>query len=320
VALKKVCVGHTGIEVTELCFGTLVLGKLQADLEPDEGAEAIRRALELGVNFIDTAKGYSTYMHTRLGIAGFDDVIIASKSPVTGYREMREDVEMCIREIGRETIDIFHLHLVRSKDHMREKENALHALVKCREGGLIRAIGLSAHGPQGLLTALDYNEIEVVLPIMNQKGLGIIGGTQEEMLEAIKKVHQTGRFIYDMKPLGGGHLISDIPSAIEYLRNLNFFHSIAVGLKTPEETEIMVGVFERDPGAIERAYAMGKARANKKHLHVYDFLCQKCGECVDACVQGALSIGEKSAEVDLDLCILCGYCAAACPQFAIRVI
>ena len=317
---KRIQLGKSGIEVTELCFGTLVIGHLQANMEPSEGAQTIRRALELGVNFIDTAKGYKTYDHTRLGIEGFSDVVIASKSPVPGEKDMLEDVETCLRALGRETIDIFHLHLVRTREDMKLREGALHTLVKCREAGKIRSIGLSAHGPEGTLCALDYPEIEVVLPIINKKGLGIIGGTHDEMLDAVAKVHETGRGLYAMKPLGGGHLIEDIPGAIGYIRDLGLFHAITVGLKTPEEAEIMAGVFEGLPEAIERAQVMGKERANKKKLLVYEFLCEKCGECVDACAQGAMSIGEKTAVADPDLCILCGYCAAACPKFAIRVV
>ncbi len=320
MSIQLIQMGRSGIEVTGLCYGTLILGRLQADLKHEEGALAVRRALELGINFIDTAKGYKTYAHTRLGIEGFSDVVIASKSPVPDATDMLKDVEACLGELGREMIDIFHLHLVRTRDDMKNREGALDTLVRCREKGMIRSIGLTAHGPEGLLCALDYEEIDVVMPIMNKDGLGIIGGTHEEMLDAIEKVHSTGRGVYAMKPLGGGHLIKDIPGAIDYLRNLNLFQSIAVGLKTPEEVEIMAGVFEGSPEALERAYRMGKERADKKHLMVYDFLCEKCGECVDACAQGAMSIGEKSAVVDPDLCILCGYCAAACPKFAIRVI
>jgi len=320
MSLHRVKLGKSEIEVTELCYGTLILGRLQADMKPEEGALAVRRALELGINFIDTAKGYRTYEHTRLGIEGFSDVVIASKSPVPDSADMLKDVEDCLKDLGREMIEIFHLHLVRTHDDMKNREGALDTLVRCREKGMIRSIGLTAHGPEGLLCALDYGEIDVVMPIMNKEGLGIIGGTHEEMLDATKKVYATGRGVYAMKPLGGGHLIRDIPGAIDYLRNLNLFHSISVGLKTPEEVEIMTGVFEGSPEALERAYRMGKERADKKHLLVYEFLCEKCGECVDACAQGAMSIGEKSAVVDPDLCILCGYCAAACPKFAIRVI
>jgi len=247
-------------------------------------------------------------------------VIIATKSPVKTAREMREDVELCLRELNRETIDIFHMHLIRSETDIREREGALDTLVKCRQAGMIRAIGFSSHGVEGTRCALDYDEIDVVFPIMNMKGLGITDGTKDEMLSAISEIRSTGRGLYDMKPLGGGHLIDDIPAAIDYVRDLNLFDSISAGLKSPEEVEVMVGVFEKDPTAIERALAMGKERVNQKQLIVYDFLCEKCGSCVEACAQGALSLNGNKVEVDKDLCILCGYCAEACPRFAIRVI
>ena len=140
------------------------------------------------------------------------------------------------------------------------------------------------------------------------------------MISVINEIRSTDRGIYDMKPLGGGHLINDIPAAIDYVRSLNLFDSISAGLKSPEEAEVMVGVFEKDPASIERALVMGKARVNQKQLIVYDFLCEKCGSCVEACAQGALSLNGNKVEVDQGLCILCGYCAEACPRFAIRVI
>ncbi len=318
--LRKRKLGRTGIEVTELCLGTLILGNLQANIEPEEGAKTVRRALELGINFIDTAKTYKTHIHVKLGSGSFRDTVIATKSPVKTAGEMLDDVETCLRELDRETIDIFHLHLVRSKTDMSEREGALDALIKCRQAGKIRAIGLSAHGVEGVKCVLDYDEIDVVFPVMNMDGLGITDGTQEEMLETLREIQSSGRGLYVMKPLGGGHLIKNIPKAIGYLQDLNLFNSISVGLKTPEEVEVMLGVFEHDTYAIDRAYEMGKDRTNQKHLIVYDFICENCGACVDACDQGALSLNEKCAEVNPELCILCGYCAAVCPRFAIRVI
>ena len=318
--VRKNELGRTGIAVSELCLGTLIHSRLQANLAPEYGARAIRRALELGITFIDTAKTYGTHPHVRLGVEGFTDTVIATKSPVKTSREMRQDVESALRELGRETIDIYHLHLVRNIADMREREGALDVLVKCREAGMIRAVGLSAHGVEGARCALDYDEIDVVFPVMNIKGLGITDGTRDGMIETVVKLRECGRGVYAMKPLGGGHLIEDIPGAIGYLRGLNMFDSISVGLKTPEEVEVMFGVFINDHAAIERALEMGKDRSHRKHLIVYDFICEKCGTCIDACAQNALSMGEKCAVVDTETCILCGYCAAACPKFALRVI
>ena len=318
--MNKKTLGRTGIDVSELCYGSLILGPLQADLSPKEGAKTVRRALELGVNFIDTAKTYKTHEHVRLGMDGFKDTVIATKSPVKTAIEMRADVETCLRELDRETIDIFHLHFVRSTEDMRLREDALNVLVQCKEAGMIRAIGISSHGIQGAACALEYNEIDVVFPLLNRKGLGLLDGSPEDLIDVIKELRADNRGLYDMKPLGGGHLIDDIPAAIKYLRDLDLFASISAGLKTPEEAEVMVGVFNHDNAAVERALEMGKDRAKRKELIIYEFMCEKCGACVEACGQGALTLGEKKAEVDPELCILCGYCAAECPKFAIRVI
>ena len=53
--------GHTGLMVSRLCFGGLVIGPLQKNLSVEEGGEVIAEAFRLGVNFIDTADLYDTY-------------------------------------------------------------------------------------------------------------------------------------------------------------------------------------------------------------------------------------------------------------------
>lgn len=319
MALKRSKLGRTGLEVTELCYGTLVLGALQADLSPEEGARAIRRGLELGVNFVDTARTYGTYEHVRLGIEGFQDLVLASKSPVADYPSMRRDVEDCLRALGRESIEIFHLHIVRGREDFARREGALKALVEAKAAGKIQAIGLSSHGLEGISCCLDAEEIDVVYPLVNRTGIGLADGTVEELLALLKKLKADGRGLYDMKALGGGHLLDDIPGAISWVQELELFDSISVGLKTPEEAEAMVGLFEGGEAAVERARRMGAERAGSKRLMVYDW-CKRCGICVDSCAQGALSMGEKKAVVDAERCVLCGYCAAACPDFVIRVI
>jgi len=153
--LRKVTIGKTGIQVSELCYGTLTLGTLQANLSPEDGGRAIRKALELGVNFFDTAQGYRTYPHLASVLEGIprDRVVIASKSHAISYAEMKADIEECLRKLSLDKVDIFHLHLVRSAEHLASRKGALHCLLEFQEKGLIGAIGASTHTIEGVQRA-----------------------------------------------------------------------------------------------------------------------------------------------------------------------
>ena len=66
--MQYVSLGNTGLTVSRLCFGGLIIGPLQANLPAGQGADVIVEALRLGVNFIDTAELYETYPHIREAI------------------------------------------------------------------------------------------------------------------------------------------------------------------------------------------------------------------------------------------------------------
>ena len=315
--MKTVRMSGTGLEVSELCFGTLTLGNLQANLSPQEGAKAVRRALELGVTFFDTAQSYGSYPHLRAGLAGWRDrVVVASKSKAASYGDMREAVEEAMSEMNLERIGIFHLHLIRSREDFLEREDALRCLMDLREKGAIQAIGISAHAAEGVRAVEDCDEVDVVFPIVNKDGFGIVDGTLQGMLEAAKAARDKGKALYAMKPLGGGHLKDEIPAAIDYIRGLSLFDSVSVGMKTPNEVEMNVRIFEH--GCVSESL-MEKVRSAKKRLIVYDS-CKRCGTCEETCDQGAIKVGEEKAVVDHEKCILCGYCAASCPVFCLRVV
>ena len=315
--MKIVRMSGIDLEVSELCFGTLTLGTLQADLSPEEGARAVRKALDSGVTFFDTAQKYGSYPHLREGLAGWTDrVVVASKSTETTYRDMQDAVEEALREMNLERIGIFHLHLVKSKEDFLGRQGALECLVDLREKGTIQSIGISAHAAEGVGAVLDCDEIDVVFPIVNRDGFGIVDGTLEDMLKVTRAAKAKGKSLYAMKPLGGGHLIDDIPAAIDYIRKLSLFDSISVGMKTPDEVEMNVRIFEHKSVP---ARLLEKLKSTGKRLIVYDS-CKKCGTCEEECDQEAIKVGEKKAVVDHSKCILCGYCAAACPVFCLRVI
>ena len=69
------------LKVSKLCFGSLCMGPLQSNLSVRDGARVITRALELGVNFIDTAQLYGTYKYIKAALENNNaGVIISTKT------------------------------------------------------------------------------------------------------------------------------------------------------------------------------------------------------------------------------------------------
>jgi aryl-alcohol dehydrogenase-like predicted oxidoreductase len=316
--VKRVILGNTGIEVTELCFGTLTVSKLQAGVAPSEAGPVIARALDLGVDFVDTAQAYETYEHVAAAIKDRPQKpVIATKSKAASAEDMKVAVEQALDEMGLDHVDIFLLHLVRSEEDFGERREALDCLLEYKRKGTVRAIGLSTHTLEGLRPAINHPELEIVLPCVNRKGLGVNDGTLEELLQLLEALKNLGKGIYAMKPLAGGHLFADAADSLNYVRSLDAVDSIAVGMKSIAEVEMNVCIFEdkQVPAELKE-----KADQVSKELIIYSRVCQGCGSCIENCEQGALSLVDGKSVVDESQCILCGYCAEECPVFCIRVI
>lgn len=316
--MKRVKLGDTGIEATELCFGTLTMSWLQNNIPAEEGGRVIARALDLGVDFVDTAQAYQTYDHVAAAIRGRTRMpVIASKSHALTYEDMKSAVEQGLEQMGLERIDIFLLHLVRSEENFRDRDGALKCLLEYKDKGVIRAIGLSTHTVEGIRPALEHPEIEIALPCINRKGLGINDASLEEMLSVLRELRSMGKGVYVMKPLGGGHLFNEVEDSLNFIRALECVDALAVGMKSEAEVEMNTYIFD-DRAVPEDVREQAKQVAKK--LIIYHRICQGCGSCVEHCDQGALSLVDEKAVVDESKCILCGYCAEECPVFGIRVV
>lgn len=309
--------GASGIEVSRLCFGSLTVGPLQAGLDIAGGAEVIRRALELGVNFIDTAQCYNTYPYIRRALKGWPHpVVVASKSYDYTVDGMAKSLEEARREMDRDVVDIFLLHQQETALTIAGHRPALEYLLEARERGLVRAVGISTHAVEAVRTAAVMPEIDIIHPLYNQAGLGIIDGSREEMQEAIILAHNNGKGIYVMKPLGGGHLVSQARQALEFVLNTPGIEAVAVGMQSLAEVEINIAWFNGREPAPE---FLEQVEKKSRHLLIGDG-CQGCGNCVSRCSQGALQLVAGRAVVNHDRCILCGYCAGVCRDFCIKVI
>jgi len=307
--------GRSGLNVSRLCFGTLTIGPLQANLSVSEGSRLLEIALAKGVNFIDTAELYGTYAHIRQALRHCrDKPVVASKSYAYTRQGMRESLEKALADTGLPCIDIFLLHEQESDLTLAGHRAAYEYLLEAKEEGLIRAIGISTHTVACLRAAVDLPALDVVHPLINLKGIGIPDGTSADVLAALAVLRQKGVGVYGMKPLGGGHLIAQTRSALEYVRGLEQLDAVAVGMACPEEIEYNCALFAGLPPEEKSKILPGRQR----RLFV-DPWCRGCGGCVARCPQQALSLQKGQAASDEKICLLCGYCGAHCPDFCLKI-
>lgn len=316
--MKKYSLGKTEIKVTELCFGALPIGPLQSNISVEKGAKLIRAALKGGINFIDTAEAYETYSHTRKALEGYNgEVIIATKSSAETYKKMEQSIKDALESLNRTYIDIFLLHAARvTPSVFEERAGALKCLNDYKAKGVIRAIGISTHVMEIVSRAAEVKEIDIIFPIINKLGMGIIDGSVDDMVKAISEAYKVGKGLYAMKALAGGHLIDQLEESFNFVRNIKGISSIAVGMVNQKELELNLKIFNDEE--IPQELLTQKIKPGKRLL--ISSFCKGCGTCVKTCPNNALSLENGKAVVDHKLCILCGYCNPVCPEFAIRLI
>jgi len=309
--------GNTNIPVSLLCFGSLTISPLQANLSIDEGSEVILYAMDKGVNFLDTAEFYENYAYIREAIKrSSKELIISTKSYAYTYDGMKESVEKARYELDRDVIDIFMLHEQETRLTLKGHWDAVEYLLDAKAKGIIKAVGVSTHAIEVVEAAACLDEFDVIHPIINVRGIGIQDGSLQQMEAAIEKAYKNGKGIYAMKALGGGNLIGVKEKAFSYILSFPFLHSIALGMKSHDEIIANTAIFEgkKVPEAIEK-----RLSSEKRNLMIEDW-CEGCGQCMKHCRYDALKISQGKAVVNPDKCILCGYCAGYCPQFCIKIV
>ena len=148
--------GNSGIEISRLCLGCMSFGdpasKMHAwTLNPDQSEAIIRHALDLGINFFDTANCYSAGTSEEyLGRAikrnvARNKVVLASKvyfnEGALSARAIEREIEGTLRCLGTDYLDLYIIHRFDYGTPVEETMEALHKLVKA---GKVRALGASA--------------------------------------------------------------------------------------------------------------------------------------------------------------------------------
>ncbi|WP_449282048.1 aldo/keto reductase [Leucobacter sp.] len=192
--------GSTGFEVSAVSFGTAPFGQLFGPVSFEQGREALFRAIDLGMNLVDTSSYYGD-AEERLGrVAGElpDDVWLATKAGRLGWSEfdfspagIRKSLERSLALLRRDQVDLFQLHDI---DFVRLGpifDDSVAELLQLRDEGKCRFIGMTcyslpttrrvlleapvdvalnyAHG-----TLLDDSLTTELAPVAAEKGIGLM--------------------------------------------------------------------------------------------------------------------------------------------------
>lgn len=317
--MKKNILGTTGIEVTELCFGALPMGPLQKNLPIEDCVELLVAAIEGGINFVDTAQTYRTYEPIKRALKKVKDrPIIATKSPAKTYENMQQAIDEALEAMDIDYIDIFHLHAARAGvEVFEDRKGAFQCLLDNKKKGLIKAVGISTHSVPVAKLAADIEDIDVVFPIINIRGMGILDGTADEMTEAITACVEKGKGVYLMKVLAGGNLVEDYHNAMSYARSIPKYASIALGMVSQQELTYNLAYFNEHSIDMDK---LPTIEGFKKKFMVIPKLCKNCGTCITICPNSAIDRNNNHAYIQQEKCLKCGYCVGDCKEFAIRMV
>ena len=317
--------GQTGLQVSRLGFGGIPIQRV------DEAATRalMERLLACGINYIDTARGY-TISEKLLGgaLEGMrEKFVLATKSMARTKEAMAGDIQTSLANLRTAYIDLYQVHnpSMAELDTLTAPGGALEALEEAKAAGTIRHIGLTAHSAAVFERALTLDWVETVMFPYN------IVETQGE--ELIRQAAARGVGFVCMKPLAGGAL-EDASLAMRFIAANPAVTVIIPGMREIREIDENLAAVE-DASPLTQA-ELDQIEAIRRELGTK--FCRRCDYC-QPCAAGVPISGVFLLEGYLkryglrdwalqryagfakkaEDCVKCGACEARCPyQLPIR--
>lgn len=250
--MQIVNLGRTGLRVSRLSIGTGTVGNggssNQTRLGLKELANLLCFAYRQGVTFWDAADEYGSHPHIKEALKYVDrsEIVITTKTTSRSAKSVEDDVKRFLREIASDYVDIVLLHCLTQSDWTSRYPDAMEALSRCKEKGLIRAHGVSCHDYGAFQTAAMTTWVEVVLARINYAGVSM-DASPVDVIRTMEHMASVGQGIYGMKVFGQGKLAKyDGPKkGIEFVMGLPCVNAMTIGMESEQEIEENVAIVKQ---------------------------------------------------------------------------
>lgn len=314
--MEFIRLGRTELLVTKTSFGALPIQRV----DMDEAVRILRRAYDAGINFYDTARGY-TDSEEKIGRALSDvrqSIIIATKAWARSKVELLSALETSLKAMRTDYVDILQIHNPRELPDAADPESAYAGLIEAREKGLTRFIGISNHRLDLAISAVRsglYDTLQFpICHISSEEDLGLINVCREADVGLIA-----------MKPLSGG-LITSARAAFAFFRQYENVVPIW-GVQRMEELEEIIRLEDAPPRMDDV-----KEEIERDRRELAGEFCRACGYCQPCPVgipismaarmplllrrmpwQGFMSNQWHEKMHLIEKCTDCGQCKEQCP-------
>ena len=318
--MKYRTLGKTNLIVSEVGFGGIPIQRVSQK----EANDLIVSLNKNGINFIDTARGYTCseeYIGKALKETNLrSEFYLATKSMARTYEAMTNDINASLTNLQTDVIDLYQIHNLSSKkdyETLMGKNGAYKALLEAKAAGKIKNIGLTSHSLDFVKTIIDNYPFDTL-----QFPYNIIERDIEEVFE---KAKEKNIGVIVMKPLAGG-AIDNARVALKFILN-NPNVSVAIpGMAMIAEAEQNASITAGEYNETENEYI------EKLILELGNDFCRRCGYCLP-CTQGInipscflfegyytrynlkgwAALRYQTLEKTAKDCIECGKCLERCP-------
>lgn len=315
--MKKIRLGRTELMVGASSFGALPIQRLSKP----EAVKLLREAYELGMNYFDTAHGY-TDSEEKIGMALSDvrkDIIISTKSPAKDKKTLLEDIETSLERMKTDYIDLLQLHNPDTLPDPEDPDGLYGGLLEAKRQGMIRHIGITNHSLERAVAAVKSGKYETI-----QYPFSSLASEEEIALTQLAKQEDVG-FIA-MKGLSGG-LITNAATTFSFIKQ---YDNVVPIWGIQRESELLEFIeMEKNPPAYDDAM---KALIGKDRRELAGNFCRGCGYCkpcpagIDIPTMARMSLllrrspyqrymteEFKEQMMVIEQCLHCNACMSRCP-------